>query len=57
MNWTLFAGSLLRHAMTLGGGALVTNGYATTGTMQEVTGGIIALAGIALSFLEKRRAT
>ena len=47
---------LIRHALTFGGGYLVTAGYATQGNVETGIGGIIALIGIGWSVMHKVKA-
>ncbi|MCE8508352.1 hypothetical protein KBY28_07795 [Ruegeria pomeroyi] len=47
-------GSLIRHTMTVAGGALIAGGYVDESTWQTVTGGAVALGGVALSVAEKK---
>ena len=45
---------LLRHALTLAGGALVAAGYASPGDVGTVIGAVLALGGVAWSAYDKR---
>lgn len=47
-------GMLIRHGMTVIGGFLIAEGYADEQTVQSLTGGAVALGGVALSYAEKR---
>lgn len=47
------AGLLTRHIMTAVGGVLIAEGYADAETWQTITGGAVALSGLALSGAEK----
>jgi hypothetical protein len=47
-------GTLIRHTMTVVGGALVADGTVDEATWQTVTGGAVALGGVALSVAEKK---
>lgn len=49
------AGILIRHGMTVFGGYLIAEGYADAEAVNEVTGGLIAMFGLGLSWLEKRK--
>ena len=48
-----FAGPLIRHGATILGGWLIASGYADDATVQQITGGLVALGGVGLSFVEK----
>jgi len=50
------AGAVARHFLTVAGGYLVAKGYADEGTVAEITGGGVALAGVVWSVLEKKAA-
>jgi len=50
------AGAVARHFLTIAGGYLVAQGYADETTVQQITGGGVALAGVAWSVLEKKAA-
>jgi len=45
---------LLRHGLTVAGGVLVANGYADAATVDTITGGGMAAAGVLWSVLDKR---
>ncbi len=45
---------LVRHALTAGGGWLVSEGLIDADQVQALTGGGLALAGVALSVIDKR---
>lgn len=47
---------VIRHLLTTGGGVLVANGMLTDGQAATATGAIVALAGVAWSVFDKRRA-
>jgi len=47
---------IVRHILTAGGGALVANGVVADGDVQTAIGAIVALVGVVLSVLEKRKA-
>ncbi|MGH1445578.1 MAG: hypothetical protein ACRBBO_05990 [Cognatishimia sp.] len=51
---TKILGSVIRHGATALGGVLMAEGYADEQTVQQITGGIVALGGVTLSILEKR---
>lgn len=44
----------IRHALTLAGGALITQGYADETQLMEAVGAVITLIGFAWSFRNKR---
>jgi len=46
--------SLIRHALTFLGGYLVAKGIVDEATMIEITGAVITLIGVVMSFIEKR---
>lgn len=48
--------SLIRHALTTAGGYLVAQGAITSGDAEALTGGIMALVGVAWAMWDKRRA-
>ncbi len=45
---------VLRHALTTAGGAAVAGGYMSQSDLTAVVGGVIALAGVVWSLVEKR---
>lgn len=47
----------VRHALTLAGGAIVTNGYFTEAELLEAVGAAITLIGFGWSWLDKRNKT
>lgn len=49
----IFVQALIRHALTAVGGGLVTSGSIDGQTMEAITGGVIALVGVAWSAWEK----
>jgi hypothetical protein len=51
----LFVGLVLRHLLTAIGGALVAQGYAEPGVVEEIAGGAIALVGVIASYFNKKR--
>jgi hypothetical protein len=53
MTYTI-AKLLLRHALTALGTYLVSTGYADAGQVEVISGGVMAVAGIAWSIYEKR---
>lgn len=44
---------LLRHVLTFGGGFVVANGWMDAGVLEQASGAILALAGLAWSFYDK----
>ncbi len=44
--------SLLRHLLTFGGGAIVSKGIADAATVEQITGALIAIAGLVASQLK-----
>lgn len=46
-------GMLLRHVLTLGAGYLVNKGLVDASGAEAISGGVLALAGIGLSALNK----
>ena len=52
-NKAVVAG-LTRHAMTGIGGWLIANGYATSGQVELMAGGAVALVGVLWSGAQKR---
>ena len=48
-------GSIVRHALTVGGGYLVASGIASQDQSAAIIGGLIALGGVALSIYNKRK--
>lgn len=49
-------GGLVRHLLTLGGGALVARGYIDEATASQLIGGGIALFGVVWSVAQKQGA-
>lgn len=47
-------GVLVRHGMTIAGGATAGVGMASGETVNAAVGGLVTLAGLAMSFWEKR---
>lgn len=47
---------VVRHILTIAGGALVTRGYIGSGDLELLAGAIATVAGIAWSIYEKRKA-
>lgn len=45
---------MIRHALTTGGGVLVTSGYMTASDAQAAVGAVATLIGIGWSIIEKR---
>ncbi len=54
MLWNTVLAPMVRHGLTLGGGALVSAGVIDAGQSQIVTGALLALAGVVWSVIEKR---
>lgn len=50
-----FVGMIVRHALTAFGGSLATYGAMTQGDIEAVTGAITFLAGLILSFFDKKK--
>lgn len=48
-----FISAILRHALTMGGGWMISEGYADDETVSQISGGVIALSGVLLSLLDK----
>jgi hypothetical protein len=46
---------VVRHALTFIGGFLVVKGYLDEGLLNEVIGGVIALAGTIWSIIDKNK--
>lgn len=55
VNWDMIAG-LVRHLLTFGGGWMVAKGIFDEATANELVAGIMTIAGIAWSVVQKRRA-
>lgn len=47
-------GPMIRHGATVLGGYLMAQGYADESTVAQITGGLTAAGGVALSLLEKK---
>jgi hypothetical protein len=47
---------LIRHTLTIAGGALVTKGVIDEGVMMECVGIAMSLVGVVWSFIEKKNA-
>ena len=47
-------GPLIRHGATILGGYLMAEGWADENTVAQITGGMTAAGGVALSVLEKK---
>lgn len=45
---------ILRHTLTFVGGIVVAKGYVDNGTLTEIIGGIMTLAGAVWSVLDKK---
>lgn len=52
MNWEMIA-AFIRHALTLGAGVLVTNGWIDGDTSVALVGAVMTLIGIGWSFWAK----
>jgi hypothetical protein len=52
MNPMIFG--LLRHVLTMAGGALVAAGYASPTDVETVVGALLAIGGVAWSAYDKR---
>lgn len=48
------AGPIIRHGATIAGGWLLASGYADAAAVEAISGGIIALGGVAMSIAEKK---
>lgn len=46
-------GSITRHLLTVAGGWLLAQGYADAAAVEAITGGAVALAGVAMAVREK----
>lgn len=46
--------SIVRHALTTAGGALVTGGTLNNDDLSAIVGGLVALVGVVWGILEKR---
>jgi hypothetical protein len=46
---------IVRHVLTTAGGALVANGYATSGQAQDAIGAIMVLIGLGWSLYQKQQ--
>jgi hypothetical protein len=55
MPLQLIVGLFVRHFFTALGGALVAHGYADPGVAEEIAGGAVALVGVVLSYVNKKR--
>lgn len=54
MNWDTISG-LVRHALTFGGGFLITNGTITSDELGLGVGAIVTLGGIIWSVIAKMK--
>jgi hypothetical protein len=52
---TLLLGTIIRHLLTAFGAVMVERGIATEGDIQSITGGAMALVGLVLSYINKKR--
>lgn len=46
---------IIRHALTFGGGFLVTSGYLTESTLNTAIGAIVTLIGVVWSVVDKNK--
>jgi hypothetical protein len=46
---------IIRHALTFGGGFLVTSGYLTESTLETGIGAIVTLIGVIWSVIDKNK--
>ena len=54
MLWTTVIAPLVRHGLTICAGALVTAGYIDGTQSATIVGGLLAVAGVGWSVIEKR---
>lgn len=54
MLWNTVLAPMVRHGLTLGGGALVSAGVIDAAQSQVVIGAALAVAGVVWSVIEKR---
>ena len=47
---------IIRHVLTIAGGALGSTGIATNGDIELIIGGLLAVVGIVWSVVEKKKA-
>lgn len=55
MDKKALLGLLIRHGLTIAGGIATGSGYLSESEVQTGTGAIVALVGVILSVLEKRK--
>lgn len=55
MDKKALIGLLIRHGLTIVGGVATATGYLSESELQAGTGAVVALAGILMSILEKRK--
>ena len=55
MEPLVILGLIGRHLATALGGALVTQGLATTDQTTAISGGVLALVGVVMSYLNKKK--
>lgn len=48
---------MIRHVLTIAGGALVAGGYTDESTVQQILGGAMALSGLILSWKSPAKKT
>ena len=54
MLWNTVVAPIVRHGLTIGAGALVSAGYIDGSQSATVVGGLLAVAGVGWSVIEKR---
>lgn len=57
MSWKTFLGALVRHSLTIAGGALVHKGIISGDQLPDVVGGVMAVGGVAWSLVNKHQLT
>lgn len=55
MDKKALIGLVIRHGLTIAGGIATGSGYLSESEVQTGTGAIVALVGVILSVLEKRK--
>lgn len=45
---------IIRHALTVAGGALVTSGYLGSSDVEQIVGALVTIIGVGWSVLNKR---
>jgi hypothetical protein len=53
MNWLTIGGMIARHALSIGGGIAVGKGYIDASTAEQIIGGVMSLAGLIWSAVQK----